>query len=142
MNRKICLSQKEFQNLEECVSTGFPTKLIVVCRDNCLQKFLEEEYDKISRERHWSRGVMLELCHDDKTIIKYTSMARFFSSSFNDAMSGRKFANFGESSPKWSEVYPWVGKNPTQEEIENYYAEKFSISLNESVHWIVIYISD
>nr|QBK85670.1 MAG: hypothetical protein LCMAC101_02650 [Marseillevirus LCMAC101] len=163
MAQKIQLSREEFENLEavklfndQLVERGtdsldqvarpshtrtleFVTlKLIVVYQDD-LRKFLEDEYEKLTEERHSCLGVPLKLFYEDKVILRYTSMSRFFTSSFNEAISKKKFADFGEDIPEWNQIFPWVGKYPSGEEIKTYYINKFSISPDETVRWGVIY---
>lgn len=132
------ISKEEFQNLSS--SKPGKLKLILVCQNNNLKKFLESEYEKLTRERHFSLGIPLKLFYGDEFILRYSHMSKFFDSSFDESIAKNKFADFKRDSPDWSQICPWIGKTPTQEEIKSYYMEKFSISPGESVNWGIIYL--
>ena len=133
------ISKEEFQNLNS--SKHGKLKLILVCQNNNLEEFLEREYEKLTEERHFSLGVPLKLFYENEFILRYSSMSKFFVSSFDEAIEKNKFVDFRRDNPDWSQICPWVGKTPSEEEIKSYYTEKFSISPRESVIWGIIYIS-
>jgi len=139
MEPTLALSKDEFQNIQETLIDSFNPKLILVCRNRDLEEFLEKEHEKLTAERHACRGVRLNLRHKDKILVRYAPMSRFFTTNLNEAILEKKFADFGKDDPDWSQIFPWAGKSPSEEDVKNYYTERFSISPGETVRWSIIY---